>query len=674
MRYEWKKLPLSAVLLMIGVLLLNAWLFNSHCNDTYDGFALAQIREAFSLSAEELAEKDTEEGNRYFEFDDNSVNGMTLRSLSGAVLARRDLNYAEHLKGIRADADFRINSGLFGDENSFSVRSMVRIKEIYQKLEGLQVTPTFSGSIEVFDGWRLSDLFFLFFGCVSALFLLTQERRSGLVALLRPMKRGHGALYLQKFAAMSLTALLGFVLIYGTDFAIAVGKFGIGDLSRPIQSVYGFENCPIPLTVLGYLLSVLFVKLLWGWAVCTLFFAVCAVNIGLSGALLSAVGIAAVALSMGNSANMWLRTFSLSYLAGTEKLYRQCTLLDFFGTPVRQYPVAIAFCAVVLVLCFLIAWFAFVRGSAVPVSRNVTLFSLRPLSRHTNLFFREGQKLLRLHGGLLLLILFVAVQCLTYREYDRPNSQWDFYYRAYSEQLSGEPSAASDQFIADEQARFAEIYEKINDYYAAHPDETESSMVIVALQNELAAEQPFLEAVAQYESLRDGQSYVYRSGYERLYAVSGRKENLLNLMKWLLFLILVFSGVFAVERETSMDVIQTSVGAKQRVARYKVISCGILLLISFWVVYLPQFLAVRANYGLPEMSAMANSLAVFRAFPDGWTIRGAMVAVGLIRLLIGVDSGALILFFSRKLGNKTTAMLFGVGCLLLPAAILLMLL
>ena len=135
----------------------------------------------------------------------------------------------------------------------------------------------------------------------SCLFLLTQKRRSGLMLLLRPTKKGHGALYLRKFAVMTAAVLLGFLLICGVDLAIAVHLFGIGDLSRPIQSAYGFQDCLIPLTVLGYLMTYFARKLLWGLAVCMLFFTVCGVVSNVSSVLLTAVGFLAAALGMGMS-------------------------------------------------------------------------------------------------------------------------------------------------------------------------------------------------------------------------------------------------------------------------------------------------------------------------------------------------------------------------------------
>lgn len=671
MRYEWKKFTRSAVFLMIGVVLLNAWLFYEHCNSTFDGFTLAQIEEVFSLYGDALAEKTEAAGGQYLVDDPDNPGQLKRQSLTLAVETRRDFDYAAHVQSIVTDAEFRIRAGLFGDEDSFSVRSLRRTAETYQKLTALRVEPTFSGALEALNGWRLSDVFFLFFGCIPGLFLLTQERRDGLTALLRPTKNGHGVLYLRKFGVMLCNMLLGFLLIYGANLAIAAGLFGLGDLSRPIQSAYGFQNCPVPLTVLGYLVTFYGIKLLWGAAVCVLFFTVCGAVSSVSPVLACGAGAFVLAALMSGSNDLWLRSLSLVRLAEMEELLGQCVYLNFFETPIRQLTVAILFLAALLALCFALGWVAFVRRSAVASVDNGGRKVLHFSHRHTSLFLHEMQKLLRMHGALLLLAAFAAVQLVSYSDYDAPNSQWEYYYRSYSEQLSGAPCEASDRLIAEERARFAEIYEKIADFYEQAGDDTDmAEMMTSALREELVAEEPFEQAAAQYEALGDGQSYVYRSGYERLYGAVGRKEALLELVKWLLFLIAAFSGVFAVERETGVEVLQTTAGVGRKIARRKRVACGVVLFVSFWVAYLPQYCAVLTNYGLPELSAAANSLVVFTAAPDGLSIRGMLLLIGLFRLAVGTAATAAILAYSKKSPNKTTAALLSLGTLLLPAAIL----
>lgn len=682
MRYEWKKLGCPAILLLLAVVLVNAWLFYDHCTDSSTGYTLMQVKEKFDWPVDALETQLAALEDRIFamtsketDLDDDLVTGnlFSERELNKAVLARRKFDYGNYLKEIQADADIRLHSGLFGSENSFSVRSMRRTKEIYGALEPLQAQPAFSGALEVFGGWYLSDILFLLFGFAPSLFLLTQERRSGLLALLRPTKRGHGALYLQKFAVMTAAVLLGFFLIYGADLAISAQLFGFGDLSRPIQSAYGFQGCPLPLTVLGYLVCFFGTKLLWGLAVSTLFFAICAIVPRISAVLLCTAAILAAALGMGVSGSLWLRTFSLSDLAQTEQMYQQCPFLDFFGTPIWQVPVGLGFCALLIVLGFLAGLLAFVRINPTVTAKQNGIPGLRLLNRHTSLFLHEGQKLLGMNGAGVLLIVLVAVQCFSYCSFDAPDSVWDYYYRQYSACLSGAPNASSDRFLADEKARFEEIHQKISSYYeTAGADAAE--LLTAQLQDELRAEEAFSEAAAQYEALREGQSYIDRTGYERLCGCLGQRDDLLNTIKWFLFLVLAFSSVFAVERETGMEILQATAGAKRRIAWRKCVLCGIVLFVSFWIAYLPQYLAVLKHFGLPEQGAVANSLALFSGFSDGWSILGVLLLMGLLRLLLGAAATALILTFSRKTGNKITTILLGFGVLILPTIILRLLL
>jgi hypothetical protein len=679
MRYEWKKISRYVLILLVLTVAVNAWLFYRHCTDASQGYSLKQIQEKFDWPVEKLEAENAVLEKRVFAFDTGETyldaslltgNVYHELSLNNCILERRSLNYDSYLDSVQAESDFRIHSGMFGDENSFSVRSMSQIKKIYGQLSELRVEPTFSGTTEAFRGWQLSDLFFLFFGCVPSLVLLTQERRSGMLALLRPMKHGHGGLYIRKYAAMTGMVLLGFVLIYGADFAITVGLFGTEGLSAPIQSVFGLYTCPTPFTVVGYLLVFFSTKLLWGWCISTLFFAICAVFSQVFAVFGVSLGILAVSMVMESTKSLWLRAFSLFHLADTEALYRQCLFLDFFGRPVRQLPVSIAFCIILIPLCFIAGWFAFVRKPGVSASKGIKALRLHGLNRHTNLFLHEGQKLWGMHGAMLLLIALVLVQVASYQSFDAPSSSWDYYYQQYSKTLSGAPCEASDRFLAEEQKKFDDIHIQISNCYTDADGESSAAQQMAdQLQDKLRPEEAFQEAKQQYEALREGQHYIYRTGYERLFGRRGQKDDLVNTIKLLLFLILALSGVFAIEKETNMEILLQCAGAKRKSAVRKLINCAILLLIAFWVCYFPQFISVYANYSLPDMGAMANSLGIFAAFSNSWTIRGVLIAAGLMRLLVAAGASGLILFFSHKTGNKITTILLSVGALVLPALI-----
>ena len=671
MRYEWKKISRSAVILLMAVVLVNAWMFYSHCQQPYDGYSLSQIQEVFYWSEEAITQKDAALGGQIIS---TGPDGLIKQSLYKAVNTRRDFDYANYLQSFLDDIEVRIQSGLFGDQNSFAVKSMIETQAIYQPLCKLQVEPTFSGSLEVWNDWQISDLFFLFFGCVSSMFLLTQEWRSGVYALLKPTKKGRGSLYLRKFCVMSAAIFVGFLLIYGTDLAICGYLFGFGDLARPIQSAYGFQECPAALTVLGYLLSYFGAKLLWGWALCGVFFAICSVMRSVSTVLLCTVGILFVSLAMDTADNLWLRTFSLT-AAVNEQLFLQCRFLNFFGTPLRQLPLLLGFCGMLVPLSCGFGFVAYIKSPAVISDKGKGTLRLHILYCHTNLFLHEMYKCLWTHKVIILLLVLLAIQIFSYSDFDKPNSEWDYYYRQYSNQLSGPPSMNSDQFLAEEQARFDRIYDEIADCYErAHGDTAVAELLSADLQNELRAEPAFFSAREQYENLQADEHYVYRTGYDRLFEKEGQRDYLLNTIKLLCFLILSFSGTFAVEQETGMEVLQVSIGVKRKLLHRKLVVCGIILLVAFVLAHLPQYLAVLHNYGLPEQGAVVSSLSVLAAFPGNWTIRSTLWIIRLLRLLLSTAASLLILKISQKTGNQVLTVLLGFGLLVLPATVILLLL
>lgn len=680
MKYEIKKILSQryVVLLLAAAVLLNGWLFYRHCVDDSDGYTMQQIREKYSMTREALlAEREqlterAESGGAFY--DDNLLTGNIAdeRALDKAVLERMDeaAGYADYLDGLQETFAMQINSGMFGAEGSFSVRSLRKSQAIYEGLAWITPAISFSGGIEALSNWSLTDLFFILFGCTAALLLLTLEQQNGLLTLLRPLKKGHTSLFTQKFAAATVLTLLGFALTYGVNFAVSGCVNGYGTLDRPIQSVYGFQSCPYPMTVFGYLISFAGRKLLWGWSVCALFVLLSSLTGRTMLVMLSAAAVVATALLLGSSDRLWLRALSLTEAVDMKPPLQQCLFLNLFGRPVRQATVSLLFPVLLLVGSFGVGAMVFCKKTAIPSKKRSIFTKGSRLHRHTCLFLHEGWKIGFMNGAVLLLVLLATVQFFTYRDFAAPKSEWESYYHYYSERLSGIPSAASEEYIEAEERRLAEISAQIADYYARY-EESMAAALTESLQAELRPMQAFEAARAQYESLSAGQSYVYRSGYDRLFGTEGIRDDLANTMKLLFVLILVLSPTFAIEHETKLVVLQTTAGAQKRVRRRKLLLTAVVLLAAMTLAYLPQYLAIERVYGLPELGAAASSLTQFAFLPLQWSIRGVLFAIAGFRMILAAAAVGIVLFLSARAKSTIPTMLIGIGVLLLPLAVLL---
>ena len=72
---------------------------------------------------------------------------------------------------------------------------------------------------------------------VQALLLVRQERDSGLLSLVRSLPGGRLQTALAKLGAFALSLLAVLALLYGVNLAYCAATFGLGPLTRTIQSV-----------------------------------------------------------------------------------------------------------------------------------------------------------------------------------------------------------------------------------------------------------------------------------------------------------------------------------------------------------------------------------------------------------------------------------------------------
>ena len=177
-----------------------------------------------------------------------------------------------------------------------------------------------------------------------------------------------------------------------------------------------------------------------------------------------------LAINMETSTSAWVRTLSLIGQTRVDDRYTRCLILNFFGRLVLERNVSIFSCIAIIISCFLIGMVVFCGKSAVPTVRRWRLNGLR-VWRHTCLFCHEGHKRFVSNGAAALLLLFIVFQVLIYQNTSLPFSEFEQYYKQYSNLLSGTPTAEKDAYLEKEAAHFAEIRVEIDSCYSRVEDE-----------------------------------------------------------------------------------------------------------------------------------------------------------------------------------------------------------
>ena len=668
MRGELRKITGSQrlCLLLVLAVLCSGVLFALHATGDSGGYTVSGLRHA--MAQEDL---DGYEERLWQELEQVAYTGArseydALRRelyAADAALARvrQAEEYPSFRAGLAAESRLKLRMGLF---DGFAARSLEQGAQVYESLADVTPRREFLGSAEVLLSFHLTDALALLFPLAAGLTLLTHERASGLLNLTRPTRFGRSRVYGRKLAAAATLSTVGFVLLYGINALIAGLLYGFAGLDAPVQSLYGFAACPYRMTVGGLLALSAGMKYLWLLCCTALIFLLCA-----RASNAAAVGCAAVcggiAALMAGSSQLWLRNLSLWQLADGQALCREAVYLNLLGSPSDRVLLGAIFLAALAVI-------AGIGGAAlysqIPGGAAIRLPAARPLPRprHTCLAGHELYKALISRCGLWVLLAFFAVIALLYSRVRPERSEFEVYYRNYSEFLSGAPSQEKDDYLASEQARFDELNEQLVELWRRYPDSVIFDREAEPIRNQLHAEDAFHLAQNQYRALRPGQVYLYQTGYQRLLGADALRQDVLELGGAFLAVALLLFGSFAGERESGVDALLTASPRRRSVVRWKCVIAGGYVLLLTLALWLPGLLTVQGAYGSLDMAAQANSVQCLSVLSDGWTVGGVVLALLAIRLLLLAVAAAAVMLLSRRCATVPT-LLLSVLLLLLPA-------
>ncbi len=679
MRYELRKIlgNTSFCLLLSAVIIINALMFYARCIDKSDGYTMEQIQIKFrDTQAVKLQQKTLDELT--VKSDDPFVDETLLtgdlyyeRQLNRAVLDRvaQVVTYNEYREELIAESEIKLKLGIFGDADSFEARSLEKGIGEYKKLSDITPLDSFFGGIEILTKWHISDIFLLAF-CITAPFVLfTNEKRTGLKTVTYPSKNGHNIHCLCKIGASVLLMSLGFILLYGANVLIAVSLFGIPDLSAPIQSIYGYVGCTMHISVGEFYFLLIALKYLWAISCLLVVVFICSLS---DSGVKSVAGIAIIAvlsLILGNSNILWLQSTSLTWLINTEKLFKGAIYLNLFEIPICRLSVVTVFLIIVTLLSFFLAVLAYNIIPAVPNEKN-RLLSIPHSYPRTGILGYECYKAFFMWKGIVILLAFMLIQTVIYKNYEIINTENEIYYRHYSTILAGEPSNEKDKFIEEEKERFNILNKQLAEYSLKYSDSVSES--VTDIQNQLRAQESFERSCEQYESLNDGQSYLYQTAYTRIFGAESYNDNIINFAKLFLVLTLLLSSFFAYEEETGVKMLQTTSGMLKQINIIKVVIVLFYAIISAVIAFLPKYIAVFNMYGGLDMSAQANSIYLLKSLPNIWSVSGIFTVIFIFYTAVAIIASAVISLLSSKTKNSVITLVISLAILLIPTAIILL--
>lgn len=657
----------------------------SACKDWDSYGRFLELGTEIDITAEMLEFQEIYESCNYLTYTDSLYREYSLFSDILVELQRIE-NHRATLESTIQDAKLKTSTSIFAKPGTFAFRNQLAIMERFEGL--LDIQPVYDPAIGAvrFQNAKVTDLLALllvFYICAE---LIVTEQKSGLLPVLRATKKGHFPLISAKMIAVLITTMFVAALLWGTNFVYCINIYGLGNLSRPIQSLPGFDASVLEMSV-GTYIGVYFI---FKWLIYVTVGIFC-LNVGLlfqnaTNMYIIMGGILSVEYLFSQiinpiSALSFLKYINISNMIFTNDWFSVYRNINIVGFPVDVFTVSAALVVLLLTsgIC-LLCWLFCSRKTRIIILKGLSLprwpqWLPRP-GTNTRLLGHELWKLLVECGTFLLLILFFAVNLQEPQTVYYTRSE--LFYKSYMEYLSGPMNDEKEAFLDAEAAHFEDIRNQIAQLVKDQNDgkisENDLDMLRRPLDRSLEAEKvlnntviPLIERVSIRQQQGDTLWMVYEPGYEYLFGVSEQANKAAPAAIVIAGIILAFANYYSFETTAGMQqLLNVSIKGRRHTDWSKVAICLIFSTIMFLIAQIPDYWYIFKNYGLPTLNAPICSLRVFDSWSDSISILGGILIYEGLKLMTVLSIAPFILLLSKWTKNQLMTLCISTVVLLLP--------
>lgn len=678
--YEWKKLFAFRIFwIMLGCLLLvNGYIQIDRANDRY--YTPESYRSFFAETADMSLSETQDYLNQLLEEQsggDYTVYPMIL-IYDMLELSEECKNYPEYLDGIAKQAENMVSVSIWGGADTFSYRNIQKTPSAYASLtpQELPLAPSF-GLENTFTS-PLTDCIGIFLVFLVVCAVMLKDRERGIMPLLYAMPNGRQQLFLHKLAVAAVCTCAIVLLLFGENLCIGGYLYGLGDLSRPIQSVFGFYQCNLPISVGTYLILFFLLKIASYLLFTAVFSLICILaknNLmiyGISGVFCGGSFLLYYCIS-GVSALNLLHFLNPVMLTQVSEIYSTYQNINLFGYPFSLKISALVFWAVVLIVSIGAAVWTMAKSRNIQYRTiSLRLFHKKHIRVHCRFFYVCYRSLI-LQKGMILVLAAVFVTGMLFASFSRTYSNNDIYYENFTTQWEGEVTQDTLDFLTEKDAHYAEVEQQIEALQTAeHVNTFELNDLWSELNDRSAFERFRTRVEAIQGSEKDGELF-YDTGYERLFGIDGNHEDMVMVLCMLLFLTLLLSPFAAQDRKTDMVKILFSTKSGKR--GYW---CDLALYSALWgavislVFTVPYIINIFDKYGTQGLFTPIQSIQAFSDLGGNLTVGGMILLLLAARTVFTAAVAVLISRVSSLCRSSMTAYFVNIGCFVLPGGLVLL--
>ncbi len=457
--------------------------------------------------------------------------------------------------------------------------------------------------------------------------LFMEEKKNGNLKLYRATFNGREKLFWAKIVVQIALSAITIILFWGSCFVYIWKSYGAVSLTAPVQSILGYQNCTLTLSIGQYIVLYLFVKLLALSVLSSIgtILAVIAANYVTYYLGIGIIGLYSVlcyACIPKYTAFSWLRLNNIIYIMQGKAMLKEYLNLNVLGYPVHHGVVCISVAVLVMLIGVALGKRYYMRSEAGYHSLNLISPKNKGYSKrmpNVSSILHEFYKMLIGKKVLLLLAVAFTMLLMAAKKQNVYLTEDEYYYQNYMKRLEGNVTDEKRNYMKEEELRISKIENKINEFYVAFENGDISEAVLKEntefLEQKIKGRNAFervKERMAYLDKTgHEKYSFVYDDGWKQLlgFTESGRKNNLLSALICVLLIILSVSGCMAGDYESGLSRLQ-KVSVKGRSALWirKMLISALIIVLNMAIVYMRDVILAHKTYGLNGLLAQAKSI------------------------------------------------------------------
>lgn len=591
----------------------------------------------FLLNKQEILQ---EEGQTALQYEQSYyLEYLLLSEVSEEVKCCTD--YKEQCEEIVKKSDSFMKTGILGGSSEYVARNSEQMQRDYSRMKKLSPVHGPAKGITLFSKNSITDFFVLALLLIMVVQLVCRERECKELLLYKTTFHGRGLLGVHKIMALFFISLFLVVIFYGSSLFCAGAFYGLGDVSRALQSVPYYSASVFLLSVRQFLMLYILLKWMAHFLIAMLFYflALLCKNSGrfyVFVIIMLGIGVVFDTTIPDNSYFQMAKYINFYGALKSERLFRYINL-SVLGVPVPAMTVVAIFMGIAMfVLIYLSVTIFYTQKEGAQEKKQARIFSRQGITeKSSSILIQECYKVL-INGRMLLFLLSCAilllVTCRPVKEEFYLNN--DAYYKVYVKILKGPVTQKKLAYLTREQSRYDRIEKEHQKGELSDFSYSEQMKSYDAYKRIFEEKTPYLQSSGGYFIEED--AFLLLTGAK----ASGKKDIKLAFLAAFL-VILPFSYLYGMEYQQGTDVfLHTYVCGGAYTAKRKLLLGVLLLTLVYLVVYLPFYITVFHTYGLAGLEAPACSLNHLYRIPASVTLWQYLLLVCLMRYL-----GLLLLLF-----------------------------